>query len=91
MHEDGFHTDVPEAFTSSPAFRTFLASVDESRTSGAPENMSYLDPRPGMRSLDAGCSANLAAYRLDRWHATYYGVDIMPFSSDDTAKRLDAV
>lgn len=26
--------------------------------------------------LDAGCSANLANYRLDKWQSTYYGVDI---------------
>ncbi len=39
-------------------------------------NREFLDPRPGMRFLDAGCGASLANYRLDRWRSTYYGVDI---------------
>lgn len=31
-----------------------------------------------MRFLDAGCCANLANYRLDKWQSIYYGVDISP-------------
>lgn len=29
-----------------------------------------------MNFLDAGCCANLVAYRFDRWPSTYYGMDI---------------
>jgi len=46
--------------------------------SGAPDIKEYLKPERGMRFLDAGCCANLANYRLDRWLCTYYGVDISP-------------
>ena len=44
--------------------------------SGASDIKEYLKPERGMRFLDAGCCANLANYRLDRWPCTYYGVDI---------------
>lgn len=46
--------------------------------SGATDIKMYLNPAPGMKFLDVGCSANLFNYRLDRWPSVYYGVDISP-------------
>jgi SAM-dependent methyltransferase len=46
--------------------------------SNAPDIKEYLKPGRDLRFLDAGCCANLANYRLDRWLCTYYGVDISP-------------
>lgn len=68
---------VPEEFTSSDAYQAMMGEMGESN-SGAPAVRAFLDPQPGMRLLDAGCSANLANYRLDRWPSRYYGVDISP-------------
>jgi len=67
---------VPEAFKNSSEFQSLMRKPGNN--SGAPEDRQYLEPQPGMRFLDVGCSANLANYRLDQWPSTYYGVDISP-------------
>ena len=68
---------VPAEFRESAAFREFFreAALGHSH-SNALADREFLDPRAGMRFLDGGCSANLAAYGFDRWPCLYYGVDV---------------
>lgn len=69
--------EVPEDFKNSAAFKAFMEGAGPSATgSNAPENKDYLRPEKGMRFLDAGCGANLAAYEFDKWPSLFYGVDI---------------
>ncbi|MFB0510160.1 MAG: class I SAM-dependent methyltransferase [bacterium] len=68
---------VPEKFKKSLKFKRFQTTY-HSCNSGQPAIKKYLKPKPGMRFLDVGSSANLANYRLDHWSATYYGIDISP-------------
>lgn len=68
---------IPEELKNSPDFKSMIRDKDKLNSS-APDIKEYLKPKPGMRFLDAGCCANLANYRLDRWRSTYYGVDISP-------------
>ena len=57
----------------------FLKKADPSTVgSAAPDIKQFLQPASGMKFLDAGCCANLAAYRLDKWPSTYYGIDYSP-------------
>jgi cyclopropane fatty-acyl-phospholipid synthase-like methyltransferase len=72
------YAEVPDPFRNSPEFKAFMENTGRSCGSGAPENKAYLDPKPGMRFLDAGCCANLHVHRLDRWPSTYFGLDISP-------------
>ena len=69
--------DIPQDIRDSPFYQS-LTGDSGSPGSGAPDVREYLAPAPGMRFLDAGCSANLVNYRLDRWPSTYYGIDISP-------------
>jgi cyclopropane fatty-acyl-phospholipid synthase-like methyltransferase len=66
---------IPEEIINSPGFKAIMADKDK-LNSGAPDIKEYLNPKSGMRFLDAGCCANPANYRLDKWQSTYYGVDI---------------
>lgn len=77
QHRQGIdpYKNIPEAIKNTPFFKS-LASSSDASGSGAPDIKEYLKPAPGMKFLDAGCSANLYNYRLDRWPSTYYGVDI---------------
>jgi ubiquinone/menaquinone biosynthesis C-methylase UbiE len=71
--------DIPEEFLNSAEFAAFQKDADPKLTgSAAPDIKAFLAPAPGLKLLDAGCCADLAAYRLDRWASTYYGVDISP-------------
>lgn len=67
---------VPEHIKNMRGYREIIHSP--LMGSGASDIKEYLKPERGMRFLDAGCCANLANYRLDRWPCTYYGVDISP-------------
>ncbi len=69
------YENIPEEIKNSPFYKS-LVSEHEALGSGASDIKEYLAPVPGMKFLDAGCSANLFNYRLDRWPSTYYGVDI---------------
>jgi cyclopropane fatty-acyl-phospholipid synthase-like methyltransferase len=70
---------VPSAFLESSAYKVFKeASENNPSNSAATDNKVFLNPNKGMKFLDAGCCANLANYRLDRWDSTYYGVDLSP-------------
>lgn len=70
---------IPKEFLKSPQFNAFRKDADPKLTgSAAGDIRTFLAPGPGMRLLDAGCCADLAAYRLDRWDSIYYGVDISP-------------
>ena len=71
------YDDVPADIKES-AFYKSLMKESNALGSGAPNIKEYLSPEPGMRFLDAGCSANLVNYRLDRWPSGYYGVDVSP-------------
>ena len=68
---------IPESIKNSPGYR-YISENRHKLNSAAPDIKTYLNPGPGMRYLDGGCSANLANYRLDEWPTTYYGVDISP-------------
>jgi ubiquinone/menaquinone biosynthesis C-methylase UbiE len=70
-------TNLPDDIKNSPSFKTIMRDKDQ-LNSGAKDIHEYLEPKPGMRLLDAGCCANLANYRLDKWQSIYYGVDISP-------------
>ena len=70
---------VPKKFLRSRTFKAFLKKADPSIVgSAAPDIKEFLKPAPEMKCLDAGCCANLAAYRLDKWPSTYYGIDYSP-------------
>lgn len=72
-------TEIPEEFRSSKEFKEFFERAAKGATnSGAGGIREFLDPREGMKLLDAGCCANLTGYRFDRWPCRYYGVDISP-------------
>lgn len=68
---------VPDDFKNSPEFKEFI-NAPAGCNSADPRIEQYLSPSAGMRFLDAGCSANLANYRLDKWPSLYYGADISP-------------
>lgn len=67
---------VPEGIRRLPGYDEIISN--STIGSNAADIKGYLRPEMGMRFLDAGCCANLANYRLDRWPCTYYGVDISP-------------
>ena len=67
---------VPEDIKRLPGYGDIIHN--QSVSSNAVDIKEYLKLGPGMRFLDAGCCANLANYRLDKWPCTYYGVDISP-------------
>jgi len=67
---------VPEHIQNMPGYRDIIN--DPSTGSGAPGIKEYLKPEIGMSFLDAGCCANLANYRLDKWPSIYFGIDISP-------------
>ncbi len=70
---------VPNKFKNSKAFKSFLKETDPIVTgSSYPDIKEFLQPKPGMKCLDAGCCANLATKRFDKWPSTYYGIDISP-------------
>ncbi len=70
--------NVPDEFKNSEGFRALMQECGPLTSSSAPENKEFLNPQAGMKFLDAGCCANLANYRVDKWPSTYYGVDISP-------------
>ncbi|MCK5114090.1 MAG: class I SAM-dependent methyltransferase [Phycisphaerae bacterium] len=70
---------APAEFKNSKEFKDFQKTIGATTTgSNAPENKKFLNPKPGMKILDAGCCANLFNYRFDKWPSVYYGVDISP-------------
>ncbi len=69
-------SEIPADIRNNPDFAAFLEENREHCNSGNPDIRAYLDPQPGMRFLDLGCSANLANYRLGEWPSEYYGIDI---------------
>ena len=69
--------NVPDTIRQSAFFQSFTSGAGASNSAAA-DLERYLRPQAGMKFLDAGCCANLANYRLDRWPSTYYGVDISP-------------
>ncbi|MDP7525944.1 MAG: methyltransferase domain-containing protein, partial [Dehalococcoidales bacterium] len=77
--------DILEAIKNSPFYKSLAEDHDE-LNAGSPEVKDYLNPESGMQFLDAGCSANLVNYRLDRWPSTFYGVDISPALIDAMKK-----
>ena len=79
LHNKGINPlyNVPEEIKNSNGYK-HLISTKNLLNSGAADIREYLNPARGMYFLDAGCSANLANYRLDRWPSTYYGIDISP-------------
>ncbi len=79
LHNKGINPlyNVPEEIKNSNGYK-HLISAKNLLNSGAADIREYLNPARGMYFLDAGCSANLANYRLDRWPSTYYGIDISP-------------
>jgi SAM-dependent methyltransferase len=89
QHEEGIDplNSLPGRVVESPGFDAIVN--DRNLSSGSPDLKEYLAPEEGMRFLDAGCSANLANYRLDRWPSTYYGIDLSP-SLIDSMKRFAA-
>jgi SAM-dependent methyltransferase len=69
--------NVPDDFKNSIEYQAFAKESGPSITgSNAPENKEFLNPKIGMKFLDAGCCANLANYRFDKWPSIYYGIDI---------------
>lgn len=73
----GLYQGIPEKIKRSAFYKSLLAD-GVSLGSDASDIKKYLNPAAGMKFLDAGCSANLFNYRLDRWPSTYFGVDISP-------------
>ncbi len=69
--------NVPQELRQTPFFQSF-SSGTVSSNSGSKDIEDYLAPQPGMKFLDAGCSANLVNYRLHEWPSLYFGVDISP-------------
>ncbi len=69
--------NVPDKIKNSSGLE-YLVATKNLLNSGTADIREYLNPTRGMYFLDAGCSANIANYRLDRWPSTYYGIDISP-------------
>ena len=69
--------NIPDEIKNSDFYKS-LQSESGYLNSSAADVKEYLAPSNGMNFLDAGCSANLVNYRLDKWPSTYYGVDISP-------------
>ena len=69
--------NIPIKIKNTPFYKS-LTPGGSALGSGSPDIKEYLNPDPGMKFLDAGSSANLANYHLNRWPSTYYGVDISP-------------
>lgn len=69
--------NIPQELKETAFFKSF-SSGESSTNSATADIRDYLQPEPGMKFLDAGCSANLVNYRLDRWPSTYYGIDFSP-------------
>ena len=70
-------TLVPDNIKNSPGVRAIMEEGGRGvLNSSSPDIKEYLEPKTGMKFLDAGCCGNLAAYRLDKWQSLYYGVDI---------------
>lgn len=69
--------NIPDEIKNSDFYKS-LKIESSSLNSSAADVKEYLAPSPGMKFLDAGCSANLVNYRLDRWPSTFYGIDISP-------------
>lgn len=70
-------TNLPEEIKNSPGFERIIRDKNQ-LNSGAKDIKEFLEPKSGMRFLDAGCCANIVNYRLDKWQSIYYGVDISP-------------
>ena len=82
---------VPKKFKKSRAFKAFLKDSDPSVIgSSAPDVKEFLQPEPGKKCLDAGCCANLATKRFDKWASTYYGIDISPVLINEMKKFVTA-
>ncbi len=79
QHHEGIDPfdEIPSKLRSSPDFKAFRENTSQINC-GAADVRDYLEPQSKMRFLDAGCSADLFNYRLDKWSSTYYGVDISP-------------
>lgn len=78
---------VPKKFKRSKLFKAFLKKADPSTVgSAAPDIKQFLQPVSDMKCLDAGCCANLATYRLDKWPSTYYGIDYSPIVIQEMKK-----
>jgi ubiquinone/menaquinone biosynthesis C-methylase UbiE len=68
---------VPQDFKNSQGFKEFMENSKGCNT-GNPAIREYLDPKPGMNFLDAGCGGGLVSYRLHDWPSLYYGIDLSP-------------
>lgn len=77
------YAELPERILALPGYREF------SEASGCGSDHAairrFLDPRPGMKFLDLGCSANIIMHRLHEWPAEYFGID----SSGETIRLLE--
>ncbi|MBN2379588.1 class I SAM-dependent methyltransferase [candidate division WOR-3 bacterium] len=65
---------IPAEFRNSSCFTALIEEGKHCNT-GNPDIRKYLNPKPGMRFLDAGCGAGLTTYKLYTWPSIYYGVD----------------
>jgi ubiquinone/menaquinone biosynthesis C-methylase UbiE len=69
------YADLPVKLKNADTIKK-LAADSKNLGSGGSAIKDYLNPSPGMKFLDAGCSANLYNYHLYAWPSMYYGVDI---------------
>jgi len=69
---------VPEKFKKTMGFKKLMKDAEKFGGSGQLEDKKFLNPKKGIKFLDAGCCANLFIHRLDKWPSKYYGVDISP-------------
>lgn len=76
------YADLPDWITALPAFREFSEATGCGSDHAAIRH--FLDPRPGSRFLDMGCSANIITHRLYEWPSEYFGID----SSLETVRLL---
>jgi hypothetical protein len=62
---------VSEKLKKSKALKKLMKDVEYFGGSNQPEDKIFLNPKRGMKFLDAGCCANLYLYRFDKWPSTY--------------------
>jgi SAM-dependent methyltransferase len=72
------YNDLPEYIINDPDYPMFQKARMEGldSDSGRKEIRDYLSPNTNMRFIDLGCCVNLMFKGYDKWHSTYYGVDI---------------
>jgi ubiquinone/menaquinone biosynthesis C-methylase UbiE len=71
------YKDLPKYITSDPDYPIWeIEFKSGSEESECKKIKDYLLPSTNMKFIDLGCAMNLMFHGYEKWHSTYYGVDI---------------